>query len=237
MPQAGTHPAARYAAAVFLTAVALLLTLLSGSVFAYTPSLFMFAAVVVCAWYGGFGPAAVSTVLGGLAFEFFVRPPEFGWAGGESVSRIGAFVALGLLIGWLGRQQQADHSEDLLGAVVASCRDAVLVVGLDGTVVAWNPAAERLYGYGDGEMLGRHASMLFAPQEVASAEVARARVFRGEPMEPYECLQRTREGDLVPVELTLSPVFDRGQTLAGLSMIVRPTQPADRHRSASSNRS
>jgi PAS domain S-box-containing protein len=215
--------AARYAAAVFLPAVALLLTLVFGPALQYTPSVFMFAAVVISAWFGGFGPAALTAALGAVALEFFVMPPEFGWAGAESLSRVGAFVALGLLMGWLGNQRQPRHQPaDALADIVDSCTDAIFGESLDGTIVAWNPAAERLYGYTAGEMRGIPALVLYPAELAARVTAERQQAVRGDPVKPFAVTQIRKDGQRLEVLLTISPIRTRGGAVSGTSIIARP---------------
>ena len=102
-----------------------------------------------------------------------------------------------------------DHSDGtlaLLAAIVDSCDDAILSKTLDGRILSWNAAAERLYGYSAEEVLGRHISLIVPPDRLAELDDMMEAVRRGEPVERLETVRRRRDGFRVGVSLTVSPV-------------------------------
>jgi PAS domain S-box-containing protein len=107
------------------------------------------------------------------------------------------------------------RAQALLAAIVSSSTDAVFSATLDGVVTSWNRGAEKLYGYPAEEMVGKPASLLFPQPQHEQAELLLARARAGEAMEPFETVRRRKDGSLVEVSLTLSPVFDdRGAVVA-----------------------
>jgi diguanylate cyclase (GGDEF)-like protein/PAS domain S-box-containing protein len=106
-------------------------------------------------------------------------------------------------------------------AVVEASSDAIIAKDLEGRVVLWNPGAERLYGYSEAEMCGRPISVLVPPShdhEVAEL-IARGRA--GERFENYETVRTRKDGTLVDVSLTVSPIHDRDGEVVGVATIAR----------------
>ncbi len=110
---------------------------------------------------------------------------------------------------------------ELLAAIVDSSDDAILSETLDGTILSWNRAAERLYGYTAEEMVGRSILTLVPadrPNEVADIL---ARVRADEAVEHLETRRVHKDGSLVPVSLTAFPVRDRKGRIVAASLIAR----------------
>ncbi|MDP3894618.1 PAS domain S-box protein, partial [Nocardioides sp.] len=109
-----------------------------------------------------------------------------------------------------------------LSAIVESSSDAIIGADLDGTIVSWNGGAERLFGYAADEVTGQHVRIL-AGSPAGDREIASnlRRVARGERIQSVECVRRHRDGSLVDVSLTLSPVYDDDGSLSGFSGIAR----------------
>ncbi len=96
-----------------------------------------------------------------------------------------------------------------LGSIVTSSRDAIVGFGLDGSVTAWNPAAELLFGHLAADVIG--GDNAFLPEENRrSIQAQLDAAVRGEPLEAYEIVWRRPDGTEVPVALTVSPVHDGG---------------------------
>jgi PAS domain S-box-containing protein len=108
-----------------------------------------------------------------------------------------------------------------LADIVRSSSDAIIGKTLDGVITSWNRGAEELYGYPAEEVVGRPISILAAPGAEDEVPSLLARIRRGERVENYETVRRTRDGREVEVSLTLSPVRDAGGRLRGASAITR----------------
>lgn len=110
-------------------------------------------------------------------------------------------------------------SDSWLAALVRGSFDAMVGMSRDGVVVSWNLAAERIYGYSEAEAVGRHISLIFPDTRRAELEENWRRLLRGETIAPYETVRQRKDGALVDVFLTLSPVLDeRGRTVAAWQM-------------------
>jgi PAS domain S-box-containing protein len=108
-----------------------------------------------------------------------------------------------------------------LAAIVESADEAIASKTLDGIVTSWNPAAEKLFGYTPGEILGRHISILAAPGRENEMPAILERIRRGEKVDHYETVRRRKDGTLVDISLTVSPIRDESGQIIGASKIVR----------------
>jgi PAS domain S-box-containing protein len=106
-----------------------------------------------------------------------------------------------------------------LAAIVESSDDAILATELDGRILNWNPGAQRLYGYSEQEVLGKHISLLHAGRHEESDLIAR--IVKGERVTRLETVNLTKDGRRIDVSLTISPILDRTGRVIGASTIAR----------------
>jgi len=106
-------------------------------------------------------------------------------------------------------------------AIVESSDDAIIGHDLDGIVVSWNQGAERIYGYGAREMIGRSILILEPPGRPDETAIILQRIKTGERIAAYETRRRRKDGALIDVSLTLSPIRDSDGRIAGASAIGR----------------
>jgi PAS domain S-box-containing protein len=111
--------------------------------------------------------------------------------------------------------------ERLLIAVVESSSDAILAKTVEGTITAWNPAAERMYGYTADEAVGRSIDIVVPEDRHDELNGILEAVGRGERIEQLETIRSTRDGKRIEVSLTVSPVRDADGTVIGASTIAR----------------
>ncbi len=116
---------------------------------------------------------------------------------------------------------EADAMRALLAAIVESTDDAVVSTTLDGRVTSWNAGAERLYGYTADEMLGQSIDVIEAPGREGEMAALRERVQRGERVGAYETVRRTRDGRLIDVAVTVTPIRDAKGRMVQLAGIAR----------------
>ena len=108
-----------------------------------------------------------------------------------------------------------------LSAIIEACEDAIVSRDLDGRVISWNRAAERMSGYSAAEMLGRPVDPI-VPQELAADEaLLLARVHGGERIERYETTRLRRDGARVPLSVSIAPIHDNEGQLIGSVSIAR----------------
>jgi len=108
-----------------------------------------------------------------------------------------------------------------LAAIVESSDDGVIGEKLDGTIVSWNAAATRIYGYTASEMIGQPVLKLVPPDLVDEERTIVARLVRGERVEPYETRRRTKDGRTIDVSLSVAPILDGTGAIIGASKVAR----------------
>jgi len=108
-----------------------------------------------------------------------------------------------------------------LAAIVESSQDAIIGKDLNGMVTSWNQGAEHIFGYAEAEMLGRPIAVLATPERVDEIPRILERIRRGEGVNHYETLRVAKDGRLLDVSLTISPIKDEEGRVIGASKIAR----------------
>jgi PAS domain S-box-containing protein len=112
-------------------------------------------------------------------------------------------------------------TELLFTAIVDSSEDAIVSKDLHSIVMSWNKGAERTFGYSAEEMIGQSIIKLLPPDRREEEKHILARLHRGERVEHYETVRRRKDGTLIDVSLTISPVRDATGVIVGASKIAR----------------
>lgn len=123
-------------------------------------------------------------------------------------------------------------AEGLLAAIFESCDDAIVSKKLDGTITSWNPAAERLFGYSAGDILGRSIRLLIPDDRQHEEDEIIARIMQGERVLPFHTIRRRKDGTDIQVTVTVSPVRDADGRIVGASKIARELGELDLARQA-----
>jgi PAS domain S-box-containing protein len=116
---------------------------------------------------------------------------------------------------------RGDEAAQYLAAIVDSSDDAILTVDLRGTITSWNKGAERLFQYTSEEAVGRPITMLIPADRQDDEPAILKRVSRGERVEHYETLRQRKDGSLIEISLTVSPIRDAEDQIVGASKIAR----------------
>jgi diguanylate cyclase (GGDEF)-like protein/PAS domain S-box-containing protein len=116
---------------------------------------------------------------------------------------------------------EARHASASLAALVESSEDAIVSTTPDGEIISWNPGAERLYGYTAEEAIGQPISILIPPAHRLADEVKVVQLVAGQAVEHFETRRRRKDGSLIDVSLSLSPVHDADGRVLSISRIGR----------------
>jgi PAS domain S-box-containing protein len=111
--------------------------------------------------------------------------------------------------------------ERLFSAVVESSNDAIITKSLDGTITAWNRAAERLFGFASAEAVGQRIDIIVPPDRRAEVHNILDRIGRGERVEQYETVRVHKDGRNVDVSLAISPIRSASGEIVGASKTAR----------------
>jgi PAS domain S-box-containing protein len=109
----------------------------------------------------------------------------------------------------------------LLAAIIDSSDDAIVSKDLNGIVMSWNAAAERMFGYKAEEIIGQSILMIIPDDRRAEEDFVLGRVRSGKSVDHFETVRRRKDGTLLDISLTVSPVRDSSGTIIGASKIAR----------------
>ncbi|MFZ0853766.1 MAG: PAS domain S-box protein, partial [Hyphomicrobiaceae bacterium] len=121
----------------------------------------------------------------------------------------------------LTERSQTEQARQLLASIVESSDDAIVSKDLNGVIASWNPGAERLFGYTADEVLGKSVPSLFPADLQNEERVILGRIGRGERLEHYETVRCRKDGSLVDISLTVSPLRNAAGKVTGVSKIAR----------------
>ena len=126
-------------------------------------------------------------------------------------------------------RKEAENVRGRLAALVESSDDAIVSKDLNGIIRSWNAGAERLFGYTAQEAIGRPILMLIPSDHADEERSILERIRRGERIEHYETIRRRKDGTLVDISLTVSPIVDEHGRIVGASKIARDITDRKRH--------
>lgn len=133
----------------------------------------------------------------------------------------------GRILRWFGTNtditelREAEQAQAHLAAIVTSSDDAIISTDLNGIITSWNRGADRLYGYTEQEAVGRSIAILMPPERMDDEPEILSRIRKGESVEHYETTRRRKDGTLLDISLTVSPIKDETGRIIGASKVAR----------------
>src|SRR6476619_584400 len=118
-------------------------------------------------------------------------------------------------------RKHADVHAQRLASIVESSDDAIISKDLNGIITSWNGGAERLFGYSSEEVIGKPITILIPGDRMDEEPEIIERVRRGERVEHYDTVRRRKDGSLIDISLTVSPLKDADGRVVGASKIAR----------------
>src|SRR5438034_1934547 len=118
-------------------------------------------------------------------------------------------------------RKRNEEASRRLAAIVEASHDAIISTDLMGKITSWNQGAERLFGYRADEVIGKSITVLIPPQRHNEGPAILARIRYGERVDQYETVHRRKDGTLLDVSLTFSPIKDERGGVVGASKIAR----------------
>jgi PAS domain S-box-containing protein len=119
-----------------------------------------------------------------------------------------------------------------LAAIVGGSDDAIISKDLNGIIRSWNKAAEHIFGYSSAEVIGQPISLLAAPDRLNEMPEVLAKIRRGERIDHYETRRRRKDGNIIDISLTVSPIRTSSGRVIGASKIARDISEHKRARKA-----
>ena len=159
------------------------------------------------------GAAAIEQPDGAWApFKAYVAPLHD--ASGELISAINVLMD--------AAERDLDHAHaQRLASIVESSDDAIASKDLNGVIATWNNGAQRVFGYSAEEIIGKPVSVLIPPERENEEPAILDRIRRGERIDHYETVRRRKDGSLVEISLTVSPLRNSKGEIVGASKIAR----------------
>jgi PAS domain S-box-containing protein len=117
----------------------------------------------------------------------------------------------------VSERKRAERTTNLLAAIVDSSEDAIISKGLDGTISSWNKAAERLFGHTAEETIGRHISLIIPADRPMKKHGFLGNSSEANRIEHFETVRVRKDGTLIDICLTISPVRDASGRIIGAS--------------------
>ena len=119
------------------------------------------------------------------------------------------------------KRQQAEMASHRLAAIVERSNDAIISKDLNGIITSWNKAAEKIFGYSADEMVGASILQLLPADRRDEENQILGKITRGESVEHFETLRKTKDGRLIDVSITVSPIQDATGKIVGVSKVAR----------------
>jgi len=116
---------------------------------------------------------------------------------------------------------RTEESVQRLAAIVDSAEDAIISKDLNGIIKTWNKAAERIFGYAPHEIVGKSVLTLIPEDRLHEEDTILGKIRSGERVEHFETVRRRKDGTLIDISLTISPILDANGTIVGASKIAR----------------
>jgi len=121
----------------------------------------------------------------------------------------------------ISERKQGEQERARLAAVVESSEDAIMTLDLNGVIKTWNGGAEAVFGYAAEEVIGRPVAMLRPPEAADDEAVFQERIRQGLRIQHYETVRRRKDGEVIDISLSISPLRDRDGKVTGFSKISR----------------
>src|ERR1700732_2158809 len=117
--------------------------------------------------------------------------------------------------------KRAEQATRLLAAIVESSHDAIVSKSLNGVITSWNKGAERLFGYAAEEAVGQNITLIIPPERRHEERTIVEQLARGERVDHFETVRMHKDGSLLDVSLTISPMKDASSRVVGASKLAR----------------
>lgn len=116
-------------------------------------------------------------------------------------------------------RKQAEEARLQLAALVESAAIPIIAKTREGIIVSWNSAAEQMYGYSTQEAVGQPVTIIFPPDRQDEFKRIMERISRGERVDLYETQRQRKDGTILPVSITISPIYNSAGEIVGASDI------------------
>jgi len=144
----------------------------------------------------------------------------------------GKMTGVSLVLRDIGERKRAEVEHAQLAAIVESSNDAILIRGPERTILSWNTAAERLFGWSAQEAVGQPIDLIVPPERIGTLQPFIERAARGEPVSPIETTHLRKDGARIATQVTFSPVMDKQGNVIAHSFTARDMTELKRNEEA-----
>ncbi len=196
-----------------------------------------YPAIVVATLLGGFWLGTLSSILSAAVAWWLFMPPAFSFALDQAqlvslitftlvcLLLVGVVTALNaavdLLLFEIDFRSQAQLGLGQLSSLVETSEDAIITKDLNGIITSWNKGAERVFGYEADEVIGKSISLLVPEDRPNEEPSILERLRKGQRIKHYETVRRRKDGELIDISLSVSPLADATGKIVGASKIAR----------------
>ena len=196
-----------------------------------------YPAIVVATLLGGFWLGILASILSAIIAWWMFMSPTLGLAlDAAQLTSLITFIlvcfllvgtvtalnsAIDLLLVEIEHRQKTQLALGQLRAVSETSEDAIITKDLNGIITSWNKGAERIFGYEARELIGKPVSLLIPEDRHDEEPSILERIRHGQRIEHYETVRRRKDGGLIDISLTVSPLADATGTIVGASKIAR----------------
>jgi len=121
----------------------------------------------------------------------------------------------------ISNQEEAQKDRNLLAEIVRSSHDAIIGMTTSGRIKTWNPGAKRIFGYTAEEVVGRDIDIIFPQHRIHEKDILLKKVLQGEYISGFETERKKKDGRIIDVSVTISPIYDRNDQIIGISTIIK----------------
>jgi two-component system CheB/CheR fusion protein len=164
--------------------------------------------------FNGNGQEAVVERPDGTRVPFMAFPSILRDSTGEVIGAVNMFVDI-------SERKRNEEIAQRLASIVESSEDAIISKTFDGIITSWNKSAERLFGYMAEEVIGKSITILIPPDRREEEDTILERVRRGQGVEHFETVRQRKDGSLIDISLTVSPIKNALGKIIGASKIAR----------------
>ena len=164
--------------------------------------------------FNGNGQEAVVERPDGTRVPFMAFPSILRDSTGEVIGAVNMFVDI-------SERNRNDEIAQRLASIVESSEDAIISKTFDGIITSWNKSAERLFGYMAEEVIGKSITILIPPDRREEEDTILERIRRGQCVEHFETVRQRKDGSLIEISLTVSPIKNAQGKVIGASKIAR----------------
>jgi PAS domain S-box-containing protein len=196
-----------------------------------------YPAIVLATLLGGFWLGMLASVLSAIIAWWMFMSPTIGFAlDAAHLTSLITFIlvcfllvatvtalnsAIDLLLVEIDHRQKTQLALGQLRAVAETSEDAIITKDLNGIITSWNKGAERIFGYEGHEVIGKPVSLLIPEDRHDEEPPILDRIRHGQRIEHYETVRQRKDGGLIDISLTVSPLADATGTIVGASKIAR----------------